>query len=127
MANDLQDLHFEHNLPGVESWRPPFRLPEAGNFDSLLNDAYLLHLLAIHPERILPPGKSLASAFSDVTNKEAAHGTDALEQQVSRMVKRAFWEEVRIFRRPTPMKCCLISQAFLGCQLTVFWKLRNHH
>ncbi len=100
MVDNLEHLHFEHNLPGVDPWRPPFRLPEGGNFDSLLNDAYLLHLLAIRPERVLPPGKSLASAFSDVANKEAAHNAHALEQQVARMVKRAFWEEVRNFGHP---------------------------
>ncbi|KAF8325223.1 uncharacterized protein EI90DRAFT_3157068 [Cantharellus anzutake] len=93
MADKLKHLHFEHNLPGVEPWRPPFKLPESGNFDSLLNDAYLLHLLAIRPERVLPPGKSIASVFSDAPREGTPRDTTSLEQQVAHMVTRAFWEE----------------------------------
>ena len=93
MSGDLRGVHFDHQLAGVEPWQPPFSLPH--DYHDKLNDAHLLHLLATQPARVLPPGKSFVSVFSDTThNSSKPKPVNALEEQVSLMVKRAFWEEV---------------------------------
>lgn len=93
MSGDLRGLHFDHQLAGVEPWRPPFKLPHDSH--ATLNDAHLLHLLATQPDRVLPPGKSLASVLPEATSDGASRkASNPLEEKISTMVKRAFWEEV---------------------------------
>jgi hypothetical protein len=60
---------------------------------SLLNQAYQLHVLALEPQTILPPGKSLLSIMAQPHSEQ--HPTSALQGRVEDMVHRAFWDEVR--------------------------------
>jgi hypothetical protein len=62
-----------------------------------INEVYLLHSLATHPSKILPPGKSLLSTFSSRARHSGGTGSQAsktLKDQVSEVVTRAFWDEV---------------------------------
>ncbi|KAF9515447.1 hypothetical protein BS47DRAFT_1484512 [Hydnum rufescens UP504] len=92
MSADFRGVHFDHQLAGVEPWKPPFALPH--DYHDKLNDAHLLHLLATQPLRVLPPGKSLASVFSDSTyGASKPKAVKTLDEHISLMVMRAFWEE----------------------------------
>ena len=62
-----------------------------------INEVYLLHSLATHPYKVLPPGKSLLSAFSSRSRHEdetSSPTSRTLKDQVSEVVTRAFWDEV---------------------------------
>lgn len=62
----------------------------------LLNQVYFLHILATEPRKVLPPGKSLLSAFSGVNTDEHNDHADAVKNRVQGIVHRAFWDEVRV-------------------------------
>lgn len=68
------------------------------NLISEVNQAYFLHLLAINPDRILPPGKSLISIV--VQEKLGQNGRDdmdqraKLQQRVAQAMHTAFWDAV---------------------------------
>lgn len=68
-----------------------------------INEVYLLHNLATDPSKVLPPGKSLLSLLS--SRKRLANGAGdqklkVLQDQVSEVATRAFWDEVP---RPLPL------------------------
>ncbi|KAF8590981.1 hypothetical protein K439DRAFT_1381423, partial [Ramaria rubella] len=71
-----------------------------------INEVYLLHSLAIHPSKVLPPGKSLLSIFSSRSshpNVDSQKPKPMLKDQVSEVVTRAFWEEaLESLSSPTP-------------------------
>ncbi|KAI0682985.1 hypothetical protein BC835DRAFT_1554084 [Cytidiella melzeri] len=57
-----------------------------------LNYVYLLHLLAVKPDSILPPGKSLLSVLS----RPYSHGNtqnSELSKRVETLVHKAFWDK----------------------------------
>jgi hypothetical protein len=59
-----------------------------------INIAFTLRALALHPRRVLPPGKSLVSLFmnepDDKTEEERKR-----EQAITDVIKKAYWDAVR--------------------------------
>lgn len=60
-----------------------------------LNRAYWLHILAIDPSQILPPGKSLL-AMMVRPEAQRSEGKSDLHRTVEGIVHKAFWDEVRM-------------------------------
>lgn len=92
----MEDMHIE---PYLALNQGVFASPSfPSEFNALLNDAHLLHLLATRPHLVLPPGKSLVSVFSSAISPHADPGNskNALEQKISKMVKDSFWLEVSL-------------------------------
>jgi hypothetical protein len=60
-----------------------------------INVAFTLRALALHPRRVLPPGKSLVSLFmkepDDKTEEERKR-----EQAITDVIKKAYWDAVRL-------------------------------
>lgn len=65
---------------------------------NVLNHAYFLHILATDPEQVLPPGKSLMSVLlrPHAPNGSADGPSSSLHDKVEDMIRKAFWNEVRI-------------------------------
>lgn len=63
-----------------------------------LNQTYFLHLLVNHPEKVLPPGKSLLSVMLKPERaREKTEGElPTIQEKVEEVVHRAFWDEVRL-------------------------------
>jgi hypothetical protein len=67
-----------------------------------INVAFTLRALALHPRRVLPPGKSLVSLLmkepDDKTEEERRR-----EQTITDVIKKAYWDAVRLhlFTLPT--------------------------
>lgn len=57
-----------------------------------LNYIHFLHSLAVNPNSVLPPGKSLLSVLSKP--HETSQPSD-LRQRVETIVHKVFWDEVR--------------------------------
>ncbi|KXN85380.1 hypothetical protein AN958_11480 [Leucoagaricus sp. SymC.cos] len=64
-----------------------------------IDQTYFLHILAIYPEKVLPPGKSLISVVTqeklgDKEQEEAEKNTTTavIEQQVTKAMRTAFWD-----------------------------------
>lgn len=66
---------------------------------NMLNHAYLLHVLATDPTKMLPPGKSLLSVLSRPPSENTLvdGSVPTLHKKVEDMVHKAFWDEVRAF------------------------------
>jgi hypothetical protein len=66
-----------------------------------LEDTYKLYVLSTDPVSILPPGKSLLSTFGldDTSDGKKLEENESLEDQVTRVVQRAFWDEVKSLAR----------------------------
>jgi len=66
-----------------------------------VNRTYLLHLLTLDPDKVLPPGKSLIAVITQekLGQSEDSEKTEAtsLRKQVKKVVQRAFWDVVRLF------------------------------
>lgn len=62
----------------------------------ILDETAFLHLLAVNPEQVLPPGNSLLSAMSRSDAATKADTKPTLHSQVEATMPRAFWDEVRI-------------------------------
>lgn len=68
-------------------------VPLAVEVSEKVNEAFMLRALALYPERLLPPGKSILSLFmrkpedGDDDNRKRA-------QAVANTIKRAFWDVV---------------------------------
>lgn len=60
-----------------------------------LNRAYWLHVLAVDPSQILPPGKSLLAMMMR-TEAHRSEGKTDLHRTVEGIVHKAFWDEVRL-------------------------------
>lgn len=60
-----------------------------------VNVAFTLRALALHPRRVLPPGKSLTSLFmmrpDNKTEEERKR-----EEAIAEVIKKAYWDAVRI-------------------------------
>lgn len=82
---DLPDS--THKIPQITRHDLPLELLDR------INEAYLLHTVAMQPSRILPPGKSILSVLSSRSRPESAAPKD-LRQQVSNIMLKAFWDEV---------------------------------
>ncbi|TFK22560.1 hypothetical protein FA15DRAFT_622233 [Coprinopsis marcescibilis] len=67
----------------------PLELVEA------LNQAYFLHLLATHPDHVVPPGKSLLSMLlhSQMNSGEGQDKAKPLLERVKEVAHKAFWDE----------------------------------
>src|ERR1700748_1420918 len=65
-----------------------------------LEDTYKLYVLSTDPVQILPPGKTLLSTFGldDAEEGKKIEGNESIETQVTRMVQKAFWDEVRALK-----------------------------
>ncbi|THH18785.1 hypothetical protein EW146_g2253 [Bondarzewia mesenterica] len=60
----------------------------------LLNDIYLLHLLATDPSKVVAPGKSLLSAMSQPHVREKQDGElPTIQEKVEEVIHKAFWDE----------------------------------
>lgn len=60
-----------------------------------LNHTYFMHLLAIDPSKVLPPGKSLLSVMSHAHAQQRPEGElPSLKDRVETIVHKAFWDEV---------------------------------
>ena len=59
-----------------------------------LNYVHLLHSLAVNPNNVLPPGKSLLSVLSQPYAQGDSQNA-ALRKRVETMVHKAFWDQVR--------------------------------
>ncbi|KAH8093953.1 hypothetical protein BXZ70DRAFT_1072755 [Cristinia sonorae] len=69
----------------------------------VLNQAYFLHVLAMDPQKVLPPGKSLLSVMSNPSVLNADSDTPSLQSRVEDLVHKAFWDEAReALSSPTP-------------------------
>lgn len=91
MDNNLRSFH-----PSLEHYHLQRLAPIFTQFESLISDAQLLYLLATASERVLPPGKNLASIFFDSSTSSARTIMKSkIEKQVSVIVHNAFWAEVR--------------------------------
>jgi hypothetical protein len=64
------------------------------NMHTLEEDAALLHILATHPDRIIPAGKSLRSGLLR-PERVVSSNASSLEARVSGAMHKAFWSEVR--------------------------------
>lgn len=66
-----------------------------------VNRTYLLHLLTLDPDKVLPPGKSLIAVITQekLGQFEDSEKTEAtsLRKQVKKVMQRAFWDVVRLF------------------------------
>jgi len=66
-----------------------------------VNRTYLLHLLTLDPDKVLPPGKSLIAVITQekLGQSEDSEKTEAtsLRKQVKKVMQRAFWDVVRFF------------------------------
>lgn len=60
-----------------------------------LNYVYFLHSLAVTPDSVLPPGKSLLSVLSRPYTHDHASKNSDLHKRVETIVHKAFWDEVR--------------------------------
>jgi len=58
----------------------------------VLNQAYMLHVVATDPAKVLPPGKSLLSMM---TRAPPPPDPSPLHAKVEKVVHKAFWDEVR--------------------------------
>lgn len=69
----------------------------------VLNHAYFLHILATDPAQVLPPGKSLMSALlrPHTPSGRAEGSSSSLQNTVEDMIRKAFWNEVRIIVPPS--------------------------
>ncbi|KAH7888576.1 hypothetical protein F5I97DRAFT_1853777 [Phlebopus sp. FC_14] len=68
----------------------------------VLNNAYLLHLLANDSSQVLPPGKSLLSAMSRSRSSDE-DTKPTLHRKVEDIVHKAFWDEaVKMLSNPEP-------------------------
>ena len=88
--------------PGLEDADAEFALEEE------INEVFFFHTLATVPEEIIPPGKSLRSAitrsegrslFDDTPPSSSSSSAEAkknpsLQQKISEIVHKAFWDEV---------------------------------
>ncbi|KAF8530450.1 hypothetical protein BU17DRAFT_35825 [Hysterangium stoloniferum] len=76
---------------------PPLHYPNLSpELLEKVNEVNLLHALATHPSNVLPPGKSLLSIFSSRSRERDGVNPSqhqALKEQVSEVVTRAFWDE----------------------------------
>jgi len=65
-----------------------------------VNRTYLLHLLTLDPDKVLPPGKSLIAVITQekLGQSEDSEKTEAtsLRKQVKKVMQRAFWDVVRL-------------------------------
>ncbi|KAF4598540.1 hypothetical protein EYR38_006944 [Pleurotus pulmonarius] len=67
-----------------------------------LNRAYWLHVLAVDPSQILPPGKSLLAMMMR-TEAHRSEGKTDLQRTVEGIVHKAFWDEaIQSLSSPTP-------------------------
>ncbi|KAI0081305.1 hypothetical protein K474DRAFT_1672050 [Panus rudis PR-1116 ss-1] len=57
----------------------------------VLNHTYFLHILAMEPEKVLPPGKSLLSVMTHPSTH--TNDTDSLKARVEGAIHKAFWDE----------------------------------
>jgi hypothetical protein len=66
-----------------------------------LNHAYFLHVLAIDPAKVLPPGKSILSMISrpHTQSEQGEHSLPKLQAKVEDIAHRAFWDAVRSLYR----------------------------
>ena len=62
-------------------------------FPERIRDVALLHVLATHPERVLPAGKSLRVGL---LRPDTEAEVSSLEARVSDAMQRAFWDQVRV-------------------------------
>lgn len=91
MAERLREFHPALHQHGPQGLSSAFL-----QYESLIQDAQYLHILATQPSTILPPGKSLASIFSNTSDSSSSEEPKAqIEAQVSEIVHNAFWAEVR--------------------------------
>ncbi|KAJ8520475.1 hypothetical protein ONZ45_g2727 [Pleurotus djamor] len=57
-----------------------------------LNQTYLLHRLAVEPDAVLPPGKSLVAMLARMGGRDGKAQTD-LHRTVEGILHKAFWDE----------------------------------
>lgn len=116
-STETTDLNTRHGSPRVSIVAPP--PPSATLLPTLppnaaslplelvdtLNHTYFLHLLATDPGKVLPPGKSLLSMMARPHDQRPDGGVPSLEDRVTDIVQRAFWDEVRRVVPPLPHPC----------------------
>jgi len=65
-----------------------------------VNRTYLLHLLTLDPDKVLPPGKSLIAVITQekLGQSEDSEKTETttLRKQVKKVMQKAFWDLVRL-------------------------------
>lgn len=121
MAENLRSFH-----PSLDQYHIQRLAPVFAQFESLISDAQLLHILAVAPERVLPPGKNLASIFSAPTTSADHPDGDAkskIEKQVSDVVHKAFWAEVRTGLSDTMKLADKLNKPFDVCPYILFYRL----
>ena len=91
----VQPLPDVSSHPLLRSLPPSTYLPV--ELLDVLNHTYFLHLLATDPKKVLPPGKSILSMMSKPHAQGALDGKSTLEEKVTEVIHRAFWDEVRRF------------------------------
>lgn len=90
---DLRNFH-----PNSQQYHPHGLSPSFLQFENMIGDGQLLHLLATRPESVLPPGKRITSIFSDasaIQGDSSKSVKSPVEERVSEIVHKAFWDEVR--------------------------------
>lgn len=101
MADDgLATFHPGDFLHEDDPWRD--LNPSLTQYQTLLNDARLLFVLATEPSRLLPDGKTIASIFSEPPADAPQKQVNPLEDQIAEMVHQAFWEEVEMMSSCRP-------------------------
>ena len=65
-----------------------------------VNRTYLLHLLTLDPDKVLPPGKSLIAVITQekLGQSEDSEKTEttSLRKQIKKVMQKAFWDVVRL-------------------------------
>ncbi|KIY50324.1 hypothetical protein FISHEDRAFT_39855 [Fistulina hepatica ATCC 64428] len=82
-------------MPDIQTQSLPFELSSA------VNQAYFLHVLAVEPGKIVPPGKSLLSmmtnqgdqVFPNHSQSDREKATAAVHNRVESIVHTAFWNQ----------------------------------
>jgi hypothetical protein len=81
-------------LDGLRSAPGPLEsIPLAVEVSQKVSEAFMLRALALYPERVLPPGKSILSLFM----RKPEEGDEEKRKQaqaIANTIKRAFWDVV---------------------------------